>query len=101
MIKSIQVLLSIVAHFDYKIWQMNVKNAFLNGNLEKDIYMIQQYNFVPKGEEHMVCKLHGPFMDLNKPPKFETFVLIRRSNLLILNKIQMNHVYIISASEAW
>ncbi|MGO8396474.1 reverse transcriptase domain-containing protein, partial [Rhizobium ruizarguesonis] len=35
MLKSIQILLAIVAHFDYKIWQMDVKTAFLNGNIEE------------------------------------------------------------------
>ena len=40
MLKSIRILLSITAHFDYKIWQMDVKIAFLNGNLEEEIYMM-------------------------------------------------------------
>ena len=44
MIKSIRIHLSIAAHIDYEIWQMNVKTAFLNGSLEETIYMVQ-----PKG----------------------------------------------------
>lgn len=36
MLKSIRILLSIAAHFDYEIWQMDVKTAFLNGHLEED-----------------------------------------------------------------
>ena len=40
MIKSIRILLSIVAHMDYEIWQMDVKTAFLNGSLEETIYMV-------------------------------------------------------------
>ena len=39
MLKSIQILLAVAAKLDYEIWQMDVKTAFLNGNLEKDIYM--------------------------------------------------------------
>ena len=38
-LKSIRILLSIVACLDYEIWQMNIKTAFLNGNLEEDIYI--------------------------------------------------------------
>ena len=34
MIKSIKILLSVAAHMDYEIWQMDVKTAFLNGNLD-------------------------------------------------------------------
>ena len=33
MIKSIRILLSIAAHVDYEIWQMDVKTSFLNGIL--------------------------------------------------------------------
>ena len=40
-LKSIRILLSIATHYDYEIWQMNVKIAFLNGNLEEEIYMMQ------------------------------------------------------------
>ena len=40
MIKSIRILLSIAAHMDYEIWQMDVKTTFLNGSLEETIYMV-------------------------------------------------------------
>ncbi|TYK05792.1 gag/pol protein [Cucumis melo var. makuwa] len=33
--KSIRILLSIATFYDYEIWQMDVKTAFLNGNLEE------------------------------------------------------------------
>ena len=57
MLKSIRILLSIAAHYDYEIWQMDVKTTFLNGNLEEEIYMIQPKGFIAKNQEHMVCKL--------------------------------------------
>ena len=40
MLKSVRILLAIAAYFDYEIWQMDVKTAFLNGNLTEDVYMI-------------------------------------------------------------
>jgi hypothetical protein len=40
MLKSIQVLLVILAYFDYEILQMDVKTAFLNGNIEEELYMV-------------------------------------------------------------
>ena len=57
MLKSIKILLSIAAHYDYEIWQMNVKIAFLNDNLEEEIYMMQPEGFIAKNQKHMVCKL--------------------------------------------
>ena len=48
MLKSIRILLSIVAALDYEIWQMDVKTAFLNGHLDETIYMDQLEGFVKK-----------------------------------------------------
>ena len=36
---------------------MDVNTAFLNGNLEEDIYMMQPEGFIAKNQEYMVCKL--------------------------------------------
>jgi hypothetical protein len=38
MLKSVQILLAIAAYFDYDIWQMEAKTAFLNGYLSEDVY---------------------------------------------------------------
>ena len=57
MLKSIIILLSIAAHYDYEIWQLDVKTAFSNSNLEEEIYMMQPEGFIAKNQEHMVCKL--------------------------------------------
>jgi hypothetical protein len=40
------VLLAIAAYFDYEIWQMDIKTAFLNGNIEEELYMVQLEGFV-------------------------------------------------------
>ena len=50
-------MLAIAAYYDYEIWQMHVKTAFLNGFLKEKFYMIQPEGFVnPKGDNKM-CKL--------------------------------------------
>lgn len=57
MLKSIRILLSIATFYDYEIWQMDVKTAFLNGNLEESIYMSQPEGFIKQDQEQKVCKL--------------------------------------------
>ena len=57
MIKSIRILLAIAAHYDYEVWQMDVKTAFLNGNLEEEVYMIQLEGYTSKEFPGKVCKL--------------------------------------------
>ena len=50
-------MLAIAAFYDYEIWQMDVKAAFLNGYLKEELHMMQPEGFVdPKGA-HKVCKL--------------------------------------------
>ena len=50
-------MLAIAAFYDYEIWQMDVKTAFLNGYLKEELYMMQSEGFVhPKGD-NKVCKL--------------------------------------------
>ena len=50
-------MLAIAAFYDYEIWQMDVKTAFLNGFLNEELYMMQQEGFDnPKGA-NKVCKL--------------------------------------------
>jgi hypothetical protein len=57
MFKSIQILLAIAAFHDYEIWQMNVKTAFLNGNIDEELYMMQPKGFVDPKDANKVCKL--------------------------------------------
>ena len=47
----------LVAHLDLELFQMDMKTAFLNGNLEEEIYMDQPIGFVSKGQEDKVCHL--------------------------------------------
>src|SRR3954465_13494533 len=36
--KSVRIMLAIAAFYDYEIWQMDVKTAFLNGFLKEELY---------------------------------------------------------------
>ncbi|KAH9751577.1 hypothetical protein KPL71_014347 [Citrus sinensis] len=54
---SIRVLLAITTHHDLELDQMDVKTAFLHGNLEEEIYMEQPEGFIQRESEDMVCLL--------------------------------------------
>ena len=56
-VTSIRLLLSFVAAFDFEVEHMDVKTAFLHGDLEEEIYMKQPESFVVKGKKELVCKL--------------------------------------------
>ncbi|KZV51821.1 hypothetical protein F511_11198 [Dorcoceras hygrometricum] len=49
--------MELVAHFDMELHQMDVKTAFLNGDIDEIIYMVQPENFVLGDPKNMVCKL--------------------------------------------
>jgi hypothetical protein len=54
---SIRALVALAAHHDWELHQMDVKSAYLNGDLEEDIYMEQPEGYVTAGKEQLVCKL--------------------------------------------
>ena len=54
---TIRSILAIGAAMDLEIHQMDVKTAFLNDDLDEDIYMVQPEGFVQQGKENHVCKL--------------------------------------------
>ena len=53
MLKSIRILLAIAAYFDYEIWQMDVKTAFLNG-YDETIYMDQPEGYIEEDHKQKV-----------------------------------------------
>ncbi|GJT97708.1 retrotransposon protein, putative, ty1-copia subclass [Tanacetum coccineum] len=65
-IRAIRILISIAAFYDYEIWQMDVKTAFLNGYLDEDIYMVQHEGFVDLNHPRKVCKLQRSIYGLKQ-----------------------------------
>ncbi|GJT26008.1 retrotransposon protein, putative, ty1-copia subclass [Tanacetum coccineum] len=56
-IRAIRILIVIAAFYDYEIWQMDVKTAFLNGYINEEVYIEQPEGFVSQKFPNRVCKL--------------------------------------------
>ena len=54
---SFRTIMALVAHFDLELHQMDVKTAFLNGDIDETIYMVHPKNFVSGDTKRIVCKL--------------------------------------------
>jgi hypothetical protein len=56
-ISSIRVVIVLASIYNLFIHQMDVKIAFLNGDLEKEIDMLQPKGCIIPGQKNKVCKL--------------------------------------------
>ncbi|KAF3618126.1 putative UDP-glucose flavonoid 3-O-glucosyltransferase 6-like [Capsicum annuum] len=59
-ITSIQMLIALVAVYDLEIHQIDMKTAFLNGELEEEIYIEQPKDFVVLGKENKAISALSP-----------------------------------------
>nr|GEY99312.1 hypothetical protein [Tanacetum cinerariifolium] len=72
-IRAIWILIVIAAFYDYEIWQIDIKTAFLNGHLSEEVYIVQPEGFAnPKFPDqvcklkHSICGLKQAFRQWNK-----------------------------------
>ena len=73
---SIHVLLAMVALFDLELEQLDLKIAFLHGELEEQIYMHQLEGFKVHGKEYHVCLLNKSVYGLKQSlRKWYTFMI--------------------------
>jgi hypothetical protein len=54
---SIRIIMALVAHYDLELHQIDVKTAFLNGDLDETVYIAQPKGFVTEGKEKLGCRL--------------------------------------------
>lgn len=76
---SIRVVLGLAASLDLEVEQMDVKTAFLHGDLDKEIYMEKTEGFQVKGKEEYLCRLQKSLYGLKQAPrqwykKFESVI---------------------------
>jgi hypothetical protein len=89
MLKSIRILLAIAMHYDYKIWQMDVKTTLLNGNLCEDVHtpdvsyaliVMSKYQLSP-GDAHWVAVKNILKCLRRTKDQFLIYMEVRKSSL--------------------
>jgi hypothetical protein len=66
---TIRSIISIASVMGWKLHQIDVKTAFLNGVIEKELYIEQPQGFVIYGKESHVCKLKKALYVLKQAPR--------------------------------
>ncbi|RVW48502.1 Retrovirus-related Pol polyprotein from transposon TNT 1-94 [Vitis vinifera] len=68
-IASVRLLLSMAAMCSWPLYQLDIKNAFLHGDLAEEVYMEQPPGFVAQGESGLVCRLCRSLYGLKQSPR--------------------------------
>ena len=67
--ESVRVLLVLVAQEGWQVHHMNVKSAFLNGDLKEEVYVCQPPSYVIAREEGKVYRLDKALYGLRQAPR--------------------------------
>ena len=81
---TIRTLVAVAASYGIIIHQMDVKTAFLNGELDEEIYMDQPKGFIADGQENKVWRLIKSLYGLKQAPSNGMKSLIILLQLLVL-----------------
>nr|CAN78715.1 hypothetical protein VITISV_030863 [Vitis vinifera] len=68
-IVSVRLLLSMAAMCSWPLYQLDIKNVFLHGDLVEEVYMEQPPGFVAQGESGLVCRLRRSLYGLTQSPR--------------------------------
>lgn len=67
--EAIRLLLALAAHEGWEVHHMDVKSAFLNGELQEEVFVKQPPSFEQEGQEHKVFRLHKALYGLHQAPR--------------------------------
>ena len=68
-LEGVRTLLAYATHKGFKVYQMDVKSAFLNGILDEEVYIEQPEGFMDPDKKEIVCKLHKALYGLKQAPR--------------------------------
>ena len=62
-------MIALATKYNWKLHQLDVKSAFLNGDLKEEVYLVQPEGFINNGQEDLVCKLKKALYGLKQAPR--------------------------------
>jgi hypothetical protein len=68
-LETVRLLLALAAHSGWQVHHMDVKSAFLNGELEEEVYVQQPPGFADAKHAGHVLKLHKALYGLRQAPR--------------------------------
>ncbi|GKC58089.1 retrovirus-related pol polyprotein from transposon TNT 1-94, partial [Tanacetum coccineum] len=74
-LEAIRIFLAFAAHMNMVVYQMDVKTAFLNGNLREEVYVSQPDGFVDPDNPNHVYKLKKALYGLKQAPRTWYYML--------------------------
>ncbi|GJU11586.1 copia protein [Tanacetum coccineum] len=91
-LESIRILLAYDCALDFKLFQMDIKSAFLNGFINEEVYVTQPLGFIDFEKPEHVYKLKKALNGLKQAPKvwFDVFF---RDQLLVFQQHQDESLY--------
>ena len=66
---SVRLFIFLAATHNWDLHQLDIKNAFLHGDLQEEVYMKQPLGFVAQGEIGKVCRLRKSLYGLKQSPR--------------------------------
>ena len=68
-LEAIRMFLALSSFQNFKVFQMDVKSAFLNGDFKEEVYIEQPDGFILGNDPNLLCRLKKAFYGLKQAPR--------------------------------
>lgn len=90
-LETVRLFLTLAGQEGWHVHHMDVKSAFLNGELEKEVYVVQPPGYEEKKKAQMVLKLRKALYGLRQAPRAWNSKLDRSLTSLGFKRISLEH----------